>query len=105
MLPEGYEYAIGLSHRQYEFYSEGPKGRIRKLVIYSATGILNGCATYNLTFGDYDPVKHRILDLVVSDNKDQDKVLVTVAATVLDFIKLGSPDIIMQLLNYLIFKA
>ena len=86
MLPEGYEYKKSTDPRQYEFQSNGPKGSIRKIIIYSFMGTQYGRDVYNLGFGDYDASTGKILDLVVSDNRDQIKILATVAATVLDFI-------------------
>ena len=85
MLPAAYEYKRGDSFKQYEFYSEGPKGRIRKVVFYDYLGRQDGYAYYNLGFGDYDPKTRQIGDLTISDNKDRDKILATVAATALDF--------------------
>jgi hypothetical protein len=85
MLPERYEYKRGDSFKQYEFYSDGPKGRMRKVIFYSYLGRQDGYAYYNLGFGDYDPRTRHISDLTVSDNKDRDKILATVAATALDF--------------------
>lgn len=35
----------------YEFTSEGPKGKIKKMVQFTETGTQN---VYNLAFGDYD---------------------------------------------------
>lgn len=71
---------------QYEFYSEGPKGRIRKTVIYIR---LPGLKTeaYNLSFGDWDNAVNKINDKIVTNNADRDKVLVTVAFTILAFIE------------------
>ena len=85
MLPEAYEYKRARNSMQYEFYSEGPRGRIRKFILYTYIGTSNRRKNYNLGFGDYDPEKDEILDLIVSDNKDQDKILATVAATALHF--------------------
>jgi len=85
MLQERYEYRRVGSFWQYEFFSEGPKGRIRKLIVYKYLGTLEGHAYYNLGFGDYDPVLKKINDLTVSNNLDRDKVLATVAATATDF--------------------
>lgn len=87
MLPERYEYSRSENLKQYEFYSSGPKGNIRKLITYSFIGTRDGHRYYNLGFGDYDQSGNEILDLVVSDNKDADKVLATVAATAVDFFK------------------
>jgi hypothetical protein len=85
MLLERYDYEIGNSFQQYDFYSEGPKGKIRKAVLYSFLGAIDGIDYYNLGFGDYDESKKNINDLSVSDNKDRDRVLATVAVTALEF--------------------
>ena len=75
MLPERYEYTRSQSFKEYSFFSEGPKGRIQKIVSYSYLGSQDGYDYYNLGFGDYDPVAKKVSDLKVSDNKDPDKVL------------------------------
>jgi len=66
----------------FEFTSEGPKGKIKKIVEYSETGTEN---VYNLGFGDYDEVTSGINDLSVTNNGDSLKVLATVASTVYAF--------------------
>ena len=66
----------------YEFISEGPKGRIKKLVQFTETGTEN---IYNLGFGDYDEETKGINDLSVTNNGDSLKVLATVASTVYAF--------------------
>lgn len=73
----------GKDHVTYEFLSEGPNGTIKKVVIYQEieTGI------FNLAFGDWDEAKQKIDDKTRSNNNDKDKVLATVASTVIDFIK------------------
>lgn len=76
-------------HVSYVFLSEGPKGKIKKVVAY--TMIIEGI--YNLGFGDWDEEKMRIDDISRSSNGDMDKVLATVAFTVLDFIQ-SNPDAI-----------
>lgn len=85
MLLERYEYEIGSSFQQYDFYSEGPKGKIKKAILYSFLGTLDGADYYNLGFGDYDKNEKGINDLSISDNKDRDKVLATVAVATLEF--------------------
>lgn len=67
----------------YEFYSEGPAGRIKKVVLYE----LIEKNLFNLGFGDWDEDLKKVIDLNRSNNGDRDKVLATVAATVLDFIE------------------
>ncbi len=70
----------------FEFFSEGPKGRIKKFIQFEkiiAPEIQN--EIYNLSFGDYNDAKGRIDDLVVSDNKDAEKVLNTVVTAIILF--------------------
>ena len=66
----------------YQFISEGPKGLVRKSVIFSDTIVEN---VYNLAFGDYDPMTDTLDDLSNTNNGDSKKVLATVAATIYTF--------------------
>ena len=66
----------------YVFVSEGPKGRILKLVDYA---YLDEIGVWNLGFGDYNANTGRVDDQVVSDNGDGRKVLATVVATLMFF--------------------
>lgn len=70
----------------YEFYSEGPNGKIKKVVEYYRFRDMQA-EVYNLAFGDWDAVRRRMNDLATTNNGDRNKVLATVAATVVDFIK------------------
>lgn len=70
-------------HVTYEFLSEGPKGTLKKVVFYQEIGE----NIFNLAFGDWDEKDQKINDKVRSNNSDRDKVLATVASTVIDFIK------------------
>lgn len=79
-----YNYRSESSLQNYEFISEGPKGLIKKLVIYSETTTEN---VYNLGFGDYDETTSGINDLSVTNNGDSLKVLATVASTIYAFIE------------------
>ena len=63
----------------YEFYSEGPRGRIKKVVSYRK--ISNDPITYNLAFGDKNK-DGVVSDTVISNNQDRDTILNTVASTV-----------------------
>lgn len=65
--------------QDYEFYSNGPKGTIKKIVRYRR--IANDPLTYNLAFGDEDE-QGIISDNVNSNNQDKDLVLATVANTI-----------------------
>lgn len=70
-------------HMAYEFLSEGPNGTVKKVVFFQEIGD----NLYNLAFGDWDEIKQKIDDKARSNNNDRDKVLATVASTVIDFIK------------------
>jgi hypothetical protein len=81
---EEYTAVKGDSDFSYEFYSEGPKGRIKKIVRFTPlTGYGNDY--YNLYLGDWLEAEDRLSDTVVSNNMDREKVLATVAAIVVDF--------------------
>lgn len=83
MRNERYELKESFDAMIFEFTSVGPKGEIPKLVIYSETGVTD---VYNLGFGDKDLITGDIDDLAVTDNKDSQKVLATVASTIYTFI-------------------
>lgn len=70
----------------YEFYSEGPKGVVKKIVRYRLIQELP-FKIYNLGFGDWDASQNEVDDRVNTNNQDSQKVLATVADTVLDFLK------------------
>lgn len=80
-----YELVAEKTLRVFEFTSEGPKGRIRKLIKFSETA-LNGY--YNLAFGDKDIEVGDIDDRVVSNNGDSEQVLATVVSAVYMFTEL-----------------
>jgi len=65
----------------YEFFSDGPRGRIRKGVFYTRIGI----NLFNLGFGDWNEERQDLDDSNRSNNGDRDQVLATVAFTALDF--------------------
>ena len=68
----------------YKFFSEGPKGRIKKIIRYTKIG--DDPVIYNLGFGDEDNITGEIDDQAISNNNDRNIVLATVAYTVNDFI-------------------
>jgi hypothetical protein len=70
-------------HKRYDFVSEGPKGKIKKVIFYDELG--NNW--YNLAFGDWNAIGQKIDDKARSNNNDRDKVLATVALTIIDFFK------------------
>ncbi len=77
---ERYTYSASNDFQRYSFYSEGPKGKIKKTVVYSK--IQEGPVIYNLAFGDEDPVTGQINDNTTTNNEDRDIVLATVANTI-----------------------
>lgn len=81
-IPEGY---------YYEFYSEGPKGVIKKTVRYRLIQEIP-FKIYNLGFGDWDETENDVDDMINTNNQDQQRVLATVADTVIDFLK-HQPDV------------
>ena len=81
---DAYPYAISDDHLIYTFDSYGPNGKITKIVRYRLRNT-GGFAYFNLGFGDLNPVTEKIDDRAISNNLDKEKVLATVAATVLEF--------------------
>lgn len=81
---ERYPYINSNDYQDYEFYSEGPKGRIKKIVMFTKIPDSEP-PIYNLGFGDHDPNSGETDDVVVSNNEDRDIVLATVANTIVEF--------------------
>jgi hypothetical protein len=79
-----YEFQTSEAFLDFEFFSDGPKGPIRKVIRYTPRNV-EGTTYFNLGFGDWNDVECRIDDFSNSNNQDTQKVLATVAATVLDF--------------------
>jgi hypothetical protein len=77
-----YPVIVGETYMVFEFVSEGTKGSILKLIIYSETHLHN---FYNLGFGDKDEATGQIDDEVVTNNGDSEKVLATVASSLYTF--------------------
>ena len=77
-----YEYVAENEAEVFKFTSEGTKGSIKKLVLYSQM-LPND--VYNLAFGDYDEETGLLNDTVITNNKDSQKVLATVASTLYVF--------------------
>lgn len=78
MTGDGYAFETSSDFLRFEFDSIGPRGIIRKAVIYSPL-VLNP-DVYNLGFGDL-LADGEIDDEVVSDNGDMEIVLATVIQT------------------------
>jgi len=83
---ERYEYQSGKDYLDYEFFSEGPKGVIKKGVRFTLAQF-NGIYFYNLAFGDWSEELRSLNDFSVTNNDDVEKVLATVASVVMDFLE------------------
>lgn len=82
MLYERYELESDKTLMLFEFVSEGPKGKVHKVIQYSETNLKD---FYNLGFGDKDHDKGSINDTIITNNNDSQKVLATVASTAYAF--------------------
>jgi hypothetical protein len=83
MNEESYSFSKEPDIFYYEFFSEGPNGRIRKVVQFQQ--ISNTMEIYNLGFGDFNLAIGALDDMSVSNNLDTQKVLATVSKTLIDF--------------------
>ncbi|CAN5494155.1 hypothetical protein BH09BAC6_BH09BAC6_34010 [soil metagenome] len=81
---ERYQYLNSNDYHDYEFYGEGPNGRISKMVTFSYIPNTNP-AIYNLAFGDLNVITGELDDTVVSNNQERNIVLSTVANTIAEF--------------------
>lgn len=82
MKLDRYEFKAGDKFLTYEFLSEGPKGKIQKLIQFT---LVSQNSLYNLALGDKNPETGEIDDMVITDNGDSEKVLATVVAAVYTF--------------------
>jgi len=82
MKLERYQFIGSKNLTVFEFISEGPKGKIQKIVQFSETN-MNGA--FNLAFGDKNIETGELDDRAVSNNGDINKILATVVASVLVF--------------------
>ncbi len=72
----------------FDFLSEGPKGKIEKIIQFTLIYQEN---LYNLAFGDRDYLTGQINDKVITDNGDSEKVLASVVAAIYAFCE-NTPD-------------
>jgi hypothetical protein len=92
MKLEKYSFNVA-NETRYDFYSEGPKGKIKKVVIFSEMAGW-GLNIFNLGFGDWNEASQDIDDLITTDNNDREKVLATVAEAMYHFVNLHPNAII-----------
>src|SRR5882757_9613748 len=81
---ERYTYLKRESYKEYGFYSEGPRGRVLKVVRFTQLSP-KVAFCYNLSFGDWSESQQKIDDRSITNNGDTEKVLATLAAIVVDF--------------------
>ena len=86
-----YEYSANETFLDFEFCSDGPNGKIKKIIRFSPQNV-NGTTYFNLAFGDWNEEKKQLDDQAISNNQDRTKILATVASTILDFTS-NFPDI------------
>jgi hypothetical protein len=82
MIDDRYEVRVELDATLFKFISEGPRGKVEKIVYYTKT---RGENIYNLGFGDYNEFINDFDDKVVTNNGDSQKVLATVAKSLFTF--------------------
>ena len=81
MSKDQYSLETNENNLVFEFFSEGPKGKILKIIEYQHIG----GRFYNLAFGDSINMNKDFDDFMRTNNKDTDKVLSTVASTLYIF--------------------
>jgi len=81
---DNYPYFANNNFLNYEFFSMGPKGKIKKSVRFTQISI-NDPIIYNLGFGDVVEATDEIDDGAISNNDDRDIILATIANTIIDF--------------------
>lgn len=87
MRLEKYQSKANKTQTVFYFTSEGPNGRILKKVRYSKIKYKGINNLYSLGFGDINNETGDFDDSVITDNHDREKVLATVAQTVILFLK------------------
>lgn len=81
-------YSLEVNNRtlEYTFFSEGPRGLIKKMIRFTLVKALK-VEYYNLSFGDWNEELNDLDDSARSDNQDVKKILATIANAVIDFWK------------------
>lgn len=83
---EIYELEKARDGMHYWFYSDGLRGRIGKVIKFQWMRGL-GSSTFNLAFGDFKEGTDDLDDRSESNNQDRLKVLYTVAAAIIRFLR------------------
>jgi hypothetical protein len=79
---EKYPVKASRNNAQFEFISKGPMGNIKKVVKFQSMGH----NFFNLVFGDWNKKTRTIDSQIRTNNGDRDKVLATVAFSVIQFL-------------------
>jgi hypothetical protein len=89
MNQEKYDLAVDDDCQTFKFISEGPRGKIQKMIVFEPlSGIDN---YYNLCLGDWNEETQKLDDSIVSNNLDTLKILGTVAEAADSFLT-ANPD-------------
>ncbi len=81
MIKNAYKLEVDKNNLAFEFYSDGPRGNILKIIEYQH---IKG-KFYNLAFGDSIENSLDFDDFIRTNNHDVEKVLATVASTLYIF--------------------
>ena len=81
MESPSYPLSVGENRLTYTFCSEGPQGRIEKVVRYTRLQVEHNIV-FNLSMGDVDEKTKQAREDVVTGNADKDKIFETVAKSV-----------------------
>lgn len=76
-----YPLSVGDNRLTYTFYSDGPRGRIKKVIRYIRIQIEHHIV-FNLSMADVDKKTKQTREDVVSGNNDWDKIFRTVAESI-----------------------
>ncbi|SFD10609.1 hypothetical protein SAMN05518672_101502 [Chitinophaga sp. CF118] len=84
MRLDQYKFIANETFASFTFNSVGPNGIIKKVINYQQVDALaDGTPVINLGFGDWDEQKGKVDDSIISNNQDREKILATVASTIL----------------------
>jgi hypothetical protein len=88
MQLDKYDFQANETFVSFAFNSIGPKGVIKKVVNYQLLTLqFRGLPVVNLAFGDWNEEKQKVDDSTISNNNDREKVLATVASTLLVYME------------------
>jgi hypothetical protein len=83
-----YDCLADSQYSSFTFQSIGPNGIIKKIINYKQVPdsfLADGRPVINIGFGDWDEMNGKVDDAIVSNNQDRDKILATVASTIIAF--------------------